>query len=288
MSDINDTSNLRGDAQKDPATLEREIDQTRANMDRTLGALERKFSPGQLLDQAMSFGREHTGDFTSNLAQSVRDNPMPAILTAVGIVWMVASGSRPKASAGYDYNDNYELERDIEDHSDSAELDATGDDQGAFSRIGERARASTEGVLAGAGEKVRAVAQGARQKLAGSRQTLASSRGALGSGMRRTTDTAQAQAERVREGFNTLLAEQPLVLGALGIAVGALIGAALPSTEQEDRLLGPVRDRTLSEVKERGAESYNQVRESVSRVGEEAKQAISRSGETSPPSNEPH
>lgn len=44
MSDIDDTSNLRDDARKDPATLEREIDQTRADMDRTLGALERKFS----------------------------------------------------------------------------------------------------------------------------------------------------------------------------------------------------------------------------------------------------
>ena len=50
MSDVNNTSKLKDDARKDPATLEREIDQTRANMDRTLGALERKFSPGQLLD----------------------------------------------------------------------------------------------------------------------------------------------------------------------------------------------------------------------------------------------
>jgi hypothetical protein len=220
VGDINDTSNLRNDARKDPATLEREIDQTRANMERTLGALERKLSPGQLLDQAVSFGREHVGDFTTTLAQSVRDNPMPAIITAVGNVWMVASSSRPKSSAGYDYNDSYELERDIEDHNDSAELDATGDDQGAFSRVGERTKASTEGVLAGAGEKVRAVAEGARQKLAGSRQTLASSRGGLQetikSGMRRTTDTAHAQAQQAREGFNTLLAEQPLVLGAFG------------------------------------------------------------------------
>jgi hypothetical protein len=100
--------------------------------------------------------------------------------------------------------------------------------------------------------------------------------------MRRTTETAQAQAQRVREGFNNLLTEQPLVVGALGIAVGALIGAALPSTEQEDRLLGPVRDKTLSEVKERGAESYSQVRESVGRVGEQAKQALSGSGGESP------
>jgi Protein of unknown function (DUF3618) len=275
VSDINNTRNLRDDAQKDPATLEREIDQTRANMDRTLGALERKFSPGQLLDQAMSFAREHGGDFTTNLGQSIRDNPMPALLTAVGIVWMVASSNRPRSSTGYDFNDSYQLDRDIDRHSDSSEFDESVDEQGVLSKAGERVKASAEGLVVGAGQRVRAVAEGARQKLSGSRQTVASSRGALESGMRRTTETAQAQAQRVREGFNTLLTEQPLVLGALGIAVGALIGAALPATEQEDRLFGTVRDKTLSEVKQRGAETYNQVRESVSTIGQEATQSIS-------------
>ena len=91
MSDINNTSNLRDDARKDPATLEREIDQTRANMDRTLGALERKFSPGQLLDQAMEFARENGGEFPNNLGRSIKENPVPALLTAVGIAWMAAS-----------------------------------------------------------------------------------------------------------------------------------------------------------------------------------------------------
>jgi ElaB/YqjD/DUF883 family membrane-anchored ribosome-binding protein len=266
VSDITDTSNLRDDARKDPATLEREIDQTRANMDQTLGALERKFSPGQLLDQAMGLVKENGGEFVTNLGQSIRDNPMPALVTAVGLAWMVASSNRPRSAMAYDFNDSYELERDL----DRAEFDETDNDEGLLSNVGERAKASAEGAVAVAGQRVRAVAEGAREK-------LARSRGAVESGMRRTTDTAQAQAQRVREGFNTLLTEQPLVLGALGIAVGALIGAALPTTEQEDRLLGPIRDKTLSEVKERGAESYNQVRESVSRVGEEAKQAISQS-----------
>ena len=99
MSDINNTSNLRNDARKDPATLEREIDQTRANMDRTLGALERKFSPGQLLDQAMEFARENGGEFANNLGRSVKENPVPALLTAVGIAWMAASRSILTASS---------------------------------------------------------------------------------------------------------------------------------------------------------------------------------------------
>jgi hypothetical protein len=268
VSDINNKSNFRDDARKDPATLEREIDQTRADMDQTLGALERKFSPGQLLDQAMSFAKEHGGDFATNLSQSVRENPMPALLTAVGIAWMVASSNRARPFRAYAYNDDhYEPRIDDSAEFDESVIDESGNDQG---------------VLAQAGQKVKAVAEGARQKLASSREKLVGSRGAVESGMRKTSDTAQAQAQRVRAGFNTLLTEQPLLVGALGIAVGAAIGAALPKTEQEDRLLGPVRDKTISEVKERGAESYNQVRESVSRVGEEAKQAIAHASDSKP------
>ena len=263
---MNSTSNLRDDAQKDPATLEREIDQTRANMDQTLGALERKFSPGQLLDQAMEFARENGGEFATNLSRSVKQNPMPALLTVVGIAWMVAATNRPKSSMADAFDDRYEPQEGL----DTIEFDENGGEKEALTEKAQRLKASAEGTLTDAAQRVKAAAQGTRQKLAGSKQAVAAR-------LRDTSGTAQVQAQRVREGFSNLLTEQPLLLGVLGIAVGAAIGAALPATEQEDRLLGSMRDRTVSEVKERGAESYNQVREKVSAVGEEAKQSISNS-----------
>jgi ElaB/YqjD/DUF883 family membrane-anchored ribosome-binding protein len=250
VSDINKTSNLRDDARKDPATLEREIDQTRANMDRTLGALERKFSPGQLLDQAMEFARDNGGEFANNLGRSVKENPVPALLTAVGIAWMVASSNRPKPSMADAYDDD------------------AGDYKEGLTDKAQRLKASAEGTLSEAGQRVKSAAERARQKLAGTKDTVSG-------GLRRTSSTAQVQTQRVREGFNSLLTEQPLLLGALGIAVGAAIGAALPATEQEDRLFGSARDKALSEVKQRGTETYEQVRDKANAVGEEAKQSIS-------------
>ena len=266
MSDINNTSNLRDDARKDPATLEREIDQTRANMDRTLGALERKFSPGQLLDQAMEFARENGGEFANNLGRSVKENPVPALLTAVGIAWMAASSNRPKSWTADAYDDRYT--RNAVEFDDTGYEDDAGDDKEGLTEKAQRLKASAEGTLTEAGHRVKSAAERTRQKLAGSKETMSA-------GLRRTSGTAQAQTQRVREGFNSLLSEQPLLLGVLGIAVGAAIGAALPATEQEDRLFGSVRDKALSEVKQRGTESYEQVREKVSVVGEEAKQSIS-------------
>ena len=270
MSDLNNKGNLRDDAHKDPATLEREIDQTRVNMDQTLGALERKLSPGQLLDQAMEFARENGGELANNFGRAVKENPVPALLTAVGIAWMVASSNRPKPSIADDYDDRY-----ARNDYNTIGFDETGDEndageekEGGVSEKAQRLKASAEGTLTEAGHRVKSAAERTRQKLAGTKQTVSA-------GLRRTSGTAQIQSQRVREGFNSLLTEQPLLLGALGIAVGAAIGAALPATEQEDRLFGSVRDKTLSEAKQRGVESYEQVREKVNAVGGEAKQSIS-------------
>lgn len=269
MSDLNNTSNLRDDARKDPATLEREIDQTRANMDRTLGALERKFSPGQLLDQAMEFARENGGEFANNLGRSVKENPVPALLTAVGIAWMVASSNRPKPSLADAYDDRYARDDlNASGFDDTGYEDDAGDQKEGLTDKAQRLKASAEGSLSDAGQRVKSAAERARQKLASTKDTVSA-------GLRRSSGTAQLQTQRVREGFNSLLTEQPLLLGALGIAVGAAIGAVLPATEQEDRLFGSARDKALSEVKQRGTETYEQVREKVNAVGDEAKQSIS-------------
>jgi ElaB/YqjD/DUF883 family membrane-anchored ribosome-binding protein len=269
VSDLNNTSNLRDDARKDPATLEREIDQTRANMDRTLGALERKFSPGQLLDQAMEFARENGGEFANNLGRSVKENPVPALLTAVGIAWMVASSNRPKPSLADAYDDRYARDDlNASGFDDTGYEDDAGDQKEGLTDKAQRLKASAEGSLSDAGQRAKSAAERARQKLASTKDTVSA-------GLRRSSGTAQLQTQRVREGFNSLLTEQPLLLGALGIAVGAAIGAVLPATEQEDRLFGSARDKALSEVKQRGTETYEQVREKVNAVGDEAKQSIS-------------
>jgi hypothetical protein len=78
-----------------------------------------------------------------------------------------------------------------------------------------------------------------------------------------TASSTQAQARQAREGFNFLLEEQPLLLGVLGVALGAAMGAALPRTEREDRVMGRARDKAVGQAKQRGAEAYDQVRESV-------------------------
>ena len=241
------TIDTRDDSQKDPETLEREINQTRSEMSQTLDALERKLSPGQLLDQCLNAFGKHGGDLAQNFGNSVKQNPVPVALTAMGIIWMMVSSSRSSSvkTAYDDFNT-----------SDSSDASATS--------ISSR----TTDKLKDTAETIKSKTAAARDKLMSSKDSL---KDTVSDASSKAANAAQFQVRRAREEFNSLLEEQPLILGALGIALGAAIGAALPPTEQEDRLLGGVRDQTVSKVKELTSETYDQVRETVKHAGEAVK-----------------
>lgn len=58
------------------------------------------------------------------------------------------------------------------------------------------------------------------------------------------------QAHRVGDGFHRMLEDNPVALGALGVAAGALLGAMLPSSETEDRWMGDMRERVGERMRE--------------------------------------
>jgi hypothetical protein len=63
--------------------------------------------------------------------------------------------------------------------------------------------------------------------------------------------------------MDRLLHEQPLMLGALGLAAGALIGALLPTTEAEDRFIGDMRDKAVKNVARAGRTRLEAARENA-------------------------
>ena len=112
---MNSQTNVRYASEKDPETLEREINKTRAEMSQTLDSLERKLTAGQLLDQCLKFFGVKGTEIGSSLGKCIKDNPMPFFLTASGIGWMMfgpsRSGSiRQERRRSYAYDD-YESER---------------------------------------------------------------------------------------------------------------------------------------------------------------------------------
>lgn len=214
-------------AERDAEELEREASEIRADMDRTLDALERKFSPGKLLDRSLSYLREHGGDWTQSVGETVRRNPVPVLMTVAGITWLVASSilSRTREQSPL-VEGEFEDEGEFDDEFDDEALGAGGfDDRVSATR--ERIRASREA----AANKISAAAQATRER-----------------------------TQRVQSRVSSLMDEQPLAFGAIAVAIGALIGAAIPTTAYENRTVGQMRDRALAKAKQMGERQYENLR----------------------------
>ena len=61
-----------------------------------------------------------------------------------------------------------------------------------------------------------------------------------------------------------MLREQPLALGAIGLAVGAAVAAAVPRTSREDEWMGAASDRVTEQAKELGKEQLDKARQMAS------------------------
>ena len=82
--------------------------------------------------------------------------------------------------------------------------------------------------------------------------------------------TMQKQTDQLTRQIGTLFEQQPLIAGALAFAAGAALGAALPHTREEDKLVGEAADNIRREAGKTAAELYEQGKEKVGEVYEEA------------------
>ncbi|HKY23455.1 MAG TPA: DUF3618 domain-containing protein [Vicinamibacterales bacterium] len=248
-----------------------EIDRTRAQMDRTLSEIEQRLSPQELLNQGLSYVR-HSGatEFAQNLGGAAKQNPLPVALVGIGIAWLMALGRQPAYQDG-----------------DSLRAEYTGDENGS---VTDKMASAADRV----GEGISSMKDRASEKLS----SMGVRARATGSTVRETT---REQWDRARSGLDTFVQEQPLLLGAIGLAVGAALGASAPRTRQEEQLLGEASRKVAERVKDVGGEQLAKAREMVnarlekstqspqSRMAEPAERGSGQSGNggtsTSPAGN---
>lgn len=231
---MSSTIDDRNDSAQDPADLEREAEAIRADMDRTLSALERKFSPEQMLDRSLGMLRERGPDLVRTVGDTVKKNPIPVLLTLTGAAWLIASAMRSDSSGP--------------------------------SRIRQRLGNTR------LGSKLQETASTVRDRAASATQTVRdraysateSTRNRASESWRTARDATRERARQAQAQVQNFVQEQPLVVGAIAVAVGAAIGAALPTTEYENRTLGDLRDRTVEKARQVGQEQYQSLRASLS------------------------
>ena len=188
----------------------------------------------------------------SGIMETIRANPVPAALTGIGLTWLFASARRTQSSArptsyyrgrtydGYDYD----YPPPYDDTTTTSGPSSAGEALGRTrDRVGETASR----------------AQDRAGQVAGEAQDRVS----------RLGDQARYQAQRASGGFQRVLRESPLTVGALAVGAGAAIGLAVPQTRQEHEVMGEARDTLVEKAQEKAGEAQ----EKVQRIAEEAQSA---------------
>lgn len=268
----NGNGNGNGNAhfvERRPGDIEEEIERTRARMASTLEAIKKDLSPGQMVDQVLHSMREGKAhDVATSAFHTVGDivkaNPLPCAVIGAGLVWLAASSNKPSSSrtpAATGLSRDMKLEpQDIE--------------------------SAGEGSVTRAKERVADLAHGATKRVTGAAHDVASKarHAARSAGVSATSGALRARDATVRT-----YGEQPLVIGAIAIGVGALIGALLPPTSREDELIGAQRDRVKQRVDDAGAQLLGRVREKVDESAQRLHAKMQSSSSSSPlsPSSQP-
>ena len=226
-----------GNGGKHPNEILAEIDRTRGEMDRTLAAIEHRLTPGQLVDQGLDYLRQSgANEFVQNLGGAAKQNPMPVAVTAIGLAWLMALGRQPAPQ-----------------------------NHGSTSSSGIR-----EG-MSSMRDKASGVMQSASDTLSSAKQRLSGGASSARGTMADTMDSARDQWQRARGGLDSLVNEQPLALGAIGLAIGAILGAAAPRTRLEEQTMGEASRNLTEKAKEVGSQKLDQATQAAKQAAEKTK-----------------
>jgi hypothetical protein len=231
----------------DTAQIEQNLADTRERMDQRLGALQEKLTPRQLVNDGLAYFQGNDGaDFTRELVARVRANPVPAFLIGGGVAWLLASraSSTVKPIADTDLHSRLQdAERSVTRTSD--------DSDASFSDKVADARGQVFGLTRSATD----TASSYGQRISNAMTNAAHSGGT-------------SPREKARSAGRALI--NPLGLGAIAAATGAVLGSLLPSSDYETERLSA----SATKLREAGRDAVQDIVDRGSRVAGEALDAI--------------
>jgi hypothetical protein len=197
---------------------------------------------------------EKGSDFIQDLGDAVRKNPLSAALIGMGVLWLF-TGSRPGERSA-EFFRNIGLDRIPDAATDTYNTARSALKSGADA-VGERVGSVKDAVREGASDALDNRAPYARDYADTASEYVTSIPG-----------TSAEIFDNVRSNLSDVFRAQPLALGAIGLAIGAGIAAALPATELEGNYLGETSDTLKAKASEFAAEQANNATEVAENVME--------------------
>lgn len=258
--------------------IKADIEDTRAEMGQTLNEIQERLSPEHLMDQVKETVREATigkvervmeqvGEKISNVTEPameamgtvgeklrdtgssvtniVRQNPIPCALIGLGLGMFIVNRVR-SADSGTGRSHAYESDREMGYGMATPRYAGTARQYG-----------SSSGEFAGASRQYGASGSKALSRV---RETANEFAHDTAERVSHLGHQAKEGALRAGRGFQHMVQENPLAVGAAAVAVGAAVGLALPRTRLEHEYMGEASERVVDKAQQVARDAMDKVK----------------------------
>lgn len=204
-----------------------------------------------------------TPSFVDGLTAAVRDNPLAAALIGGGALWLLIGNDKLKNAA----SSLTAAAAPLADAGMRGQRAAASKFEDSYNSVRDRTSRMQDEASRGFGETVRNARSAASDVMSDVADTMSDRfdegvTGArevwerLGGAVPKRETLAQAQSS-----LSDLLERQPLVLGAVGLAIGATVAGALAKSSLEDGWVGDLSDSLKADLSTRAGAVSQSVRE---------------------------
>jgi hypothetical protein len=265
------------------------IHQTISEMGRTLDEIRYRLSPEELAAQAkgrlqratsetVSKFKEQMGEsmdeYQGAFKETLREHPVPIALAGIGLGWflmaMIKEQSDRRRGLHYPEECHYYYSRE----TGTMEQICPAGQEGAWGETGGHLDTGTGGMKGKVAQKGEEWKEGMAQKGEEWRGQMSHSAEQAKARASRYTREARGKFRQTRSELSYQLRENPLSLGMLALAAGAVIGLIIPESRWEDRMMGEKREELLHRAREKGAEQVQKARHAVEETVEKSKETF--------------
>ena len=203
------------------------------------------------------------GSFIDGLSAAARENPLAAALIGGGALWLLIGSDKLKNAAGSITS----ATAPIADLGARAQTSAFSSWEDSYGSMRNRASRMQDEASHTVNETVSKARTAASDAMSGAAETMSERFDEGMAGAREMFDRvgrALPRKETLRQAqssLSDLLERQPLVLGAVGLAIGATVAGALAKSSLEDEWVGDLSDGLKADLKERAGAVSQSVRE---------------------------
>jgi len=294
---------LRLESERSRAALAATVDQLRDRLSYTAEDLRQKISPQHIKAEVTDYLSDKTHGWLGSLKQQAVDNPLQTIAagTAVAVpmlrlarsfplpLLMISAGlaltsktlrARAAEAAGPTMDKagevmNQAADRaqafvgDVKDRASSAQSQATNITNDAQSRAGNLA----DDVSTGAANTASALNDNIKSGSDAAKERVSRARSSAKDTIDAARDTATAAPEKAR----WVIGDNAALIGGLGVAIGAIIAAALPKTEAEAKIMGGASNNVKQTANEAAQSGFAAAKDKAMAAADAATESVAES-----------